>query len=58
MITIIAVILVGYCSFMVGYRAGKRSAWDDFALNYIVIHKSTIIKPKKSNKGRTVKCKK
>ena len=47
MVMAIGIIAVGCCCYWLGVRKGKRLAWNDFALNYIVIHKSTIINNKK-----------
>lgn len=47
---IVLAVIVGSCCYYLGIRKGKRVAWDDFATNYIVIHKSTIINNKKYKK--------
>lgn len=48
----IGTIVVGCCCYWLGVKKGKRIAWDDFAMNYIVIHKSTIINKNKRRKTK------
>ena len=54
---IVVAVLASCGSFSLGVKRGKQLAWMDFAKNYIVIHKSTIITRKKpiKRKGRTTK---